>query len=636
MFCVLLIQYVAAQTYERPIDVLLVIDGSGSMNWPDRDPEGLRIQGAKLFVDLCEKGDRIGVIDFSTDAKVVFPLYTIMTYNDKMNLKSKIEEIEAKGEFTDITLALQTASKEMVRARAKAVKAVILLTDGEIDPDPSREIFSPYNEDYLNELYKARGNRKEIIKIKEKYKRIVAPISREILRNEVFPNYKAREIPIFTVAFGRGADVELLKEIADRTITEVGTRNYYFVEKASDLQPVFSEIVEQLKKVREKISEEKVQFVGKEVIHKISIDNFIKEVTFKFIFGRKVTPEDIQIWLEDPTGSIIDRTTVKEGVRHIFEEGYEIYSIFDPYPGTWKVIIKGREDVRLDITISTWGRTELKILTKALKPEYLVGDTIPIVASLQIEGKRITSRDFLGNLKFRAEIENPKYAIEKLVLYDDGQHADSGVGDGIYGNLFTKTAVPGDYIIKVIAEGITTGMKRFNFTRQTEYKVRVVAQKGRERAISPVVRGKIKVKPQILLPVIIVIVLVLLILMLRTRRERPTEEELPPAMEEVPLPIEPTPPTITLKMKEGDTKVVGYRQLKHPSVGERNLIIRRLGETFYISAEEGTLELNDQPVTGEKEIKSGDIIKVGELYFEVQLKPEENKISLLGLTEKSK
>ena len=57
------------------------------------------------------------------------------------------------------------------------------------------------------------------------------------------------------------------------------------------------------------------------------------------------------------------------------------------------------------------------------------------MASLQIEGKRITSRDFLGNLKFRAEIENPKYAIEKLVLYDDGQHADSGVGDGIYGNL---------------------------------------------------------------------------------------------------------------------------------------------------------------------------------------------------------
>ena len=140
----------------------------------------------------------------------------------------------------------------------------------------------------------------------------------------------------------------------------------------------------------------------------------------------------------------------------------------------------------------------------------------------------------------------------------------------------------------------------------------------------------------ILLPVIIVIVLVLLILMLRTRRERPTEEELPPAMEEVPPPIEPTPPTITLKMKEGDTKVVGYRQLKHPSVGERNLVIRRLGETFYISTEEGTLELNDQPVTGEKEIKSGDIIKVGELYFEVQLKPEENKISLLGLTEKSK
>ena len=154
-----LISDASGETKGQFIDVLLLIDGSGSMDWFDRDPEKLRIQGSKLFIDLCEKSDRIGVIDFSTDANVIFPLYKIFSSQDNEVLKGKIDSIEAKGEFTDITLALQIALKEMIRARSDVVKAVILLTDGDIDPDPSNEVFSPYSKNYLREIGDAAGNK---------------------------------------------------------------------------------------------------------------------------------------------------------------------------------------------------------------------------------------------------------------------------------------------------------------------------------------------------------------------------------------------------------------------------------------------------------------------------------------------
>jgi len=632
------------------IDVLLLIDSSGSMNWLDRDPEGLSIQGAKLFIDLCEKGDRIGVMDFSTDANIISPLHEIFSIHDVKLLKEKIDKIVAKGEFTDITLALQTALKEMTRARDNVVKAVILLTDGEIDPDPSRPMFSPYNRDYLREIGEATRNQAKISKIKEKYKNIVAPISKEYLRNEVLPDYIEQKIPIFTVAFGHGADKELLREIADSTTIEIGIRNYYFIEKASHIQPVFSEIVEQLKKVREIVIEKVIEFTGEEIVHKINIDDFISEVNFKFIFAKKITQEDVQISLKDPNGDIISRTTSKEGIGHIFEEGYELYNIFNPLPGTWEVIIRGRKDVKLEITISTWGRTDLKILTEVLKDEYFVGDSIPILASLQLEGKTITSPDFLKNLKFIAKIENPKSQVEKLELYDDGSHGDRAAGDGIYGNSFTNTSIPGDYLFRIKAQGETTGMKRFAFTRESEYRVRVLSKPeviitppvepiGPADTVEPEEQEEKRPFPYlfiILIVISIAIIFLIAILWNRARKSRPLieGEEVVEGREIILPPEEPLEIfSVTEKIKDGKEVVIGSKQIKHSSVGEKNLILNRSRDKFYIRAGEGTLELNNEIVSEEREVKDGDVIKVGELYFEVKLNPLENKVNLLGISE---
>ncbi len=627
-----------AQTVERKIDVILVVDGSGSMEWPDRDPGRLRIQGGKLFIDLCNKGDRIGVIDFSTEAKIVFPLYEFLTPLDKETLKEKIGKIAAKGEFTDITLGLEMALKEMIRARPESAKAVIILSDGDMDPDPARENFSPYNLEYLKEIRLGAPKKETLKQIKEKYKKIVSPIDTELLRNTVLPGFKEQKIPVFAIAFGEGADIPLIKEIADVTATETGIRNFYFIENAGRLQSVFSEIVEQLKKSKEKIAEKEIQFSGEEIIHKVNIDDFVREVNFKFIFGQNVDRSDVNIVLKDPDGNTISRTTKKEGVGHIFEKGYELYNIFNPLPGTWEARISGKKDVKLDITISTWGRSELKIIPENVKSAYYAGEHIPITASLQIDGKRISSRDFLNNLKISAATENPKREVEKIDLFDDGKHSDSAAADGIFGNSYTSANIPGDYYVVITAQGVTAGPKRYDFMREIQYKFRILPretslggaadkQPGEPEKAKPA----LPIKTILILAGILAIILLAVFLIKKRKAGSTTEDEsIDEISEEKPS---EAPLMFSIKIKDGAVSTIGYKLIKHPSIGEKNLIMRRAGEEFYVQKSEGTLELNTKIVTDERELKDRDILKIGELYFEISLKPVENKVVLYGISK---
>jgi ribosome-associated translation inhibitor RaiA len=549
---------------------------------PDRDPGSLRIQGGKLFIDLCETGDRIGVIDFSTDAKIIFPLYEFLSSQDKETLKGKIETIVAKGDFTDLTLALDTAFKEMARARTESIKAVILLTDGEMDPDPGRELFAPHNVEYAREIRQAGKNREAISSIKDKYKKIAGPIATEKLRTSVLPGYKDRKIPIFAIAFGPGADIPLLREIADVTATEMGIRNFYFIDSAARIQAVFSEIVEQLKKSKEKISEQNVAFAGEEIIHKVHIDDFVREVNFKFIFGQKIDPSEVNIVLKTPEGNIISRNTAKQGIGHIFEKGYELFNIFNPLPGTWEARISGKKDVKLDITISTWGRSDLKIVAENAKSEYYAGESVPVLASLQLEGKRVASSDYLNNLKMSATIENPKNAAAQIDLFDDGRHSDGNPSDGIYGNSFTGTNEPGDYFVNIQAQGKTAGPKSYEFVRAAQYKVRVVEGKvpvAITTDIQDAGKGEKKF-PFPLIPVFIaagILALILLsIYIIRRRRVAigQIEEEMGDGLEDQSREILMN---IPLKIKTGKELAIGSGMIDHPSIGEKNLFVRRDG-----------------------------------------------------------
>ncbi|HPD11407.1 MAG TPA: vWA domain-containing protein [Methanoregulaceae archaeon] len=113
----------------KPIDVILVIDVSGSMAGTDISPSRMEAAktAAKNFVqNLDLSKDRIGLVKFSSRASLVQGLT-----NDSSVITSAINSLQASG-GTNLREAYYRAIKDLKQnGRDNAVKAVIAMTDGD-------------------------------------------------------------------------------------------------------------------------------------------------------------------------------------------------------------------------------------------------------------------------------------------------------------------------------------------------------------------------------------------------------------------------------------------------------------------------------------------------------------------------
>nr|WP_277307736.1 VWA domain-containing protein [Arthrobacter sp. Soil736] len=106
------------------LDLALSIDSSGSMSW--NDPEGLRRDAAKIFVDALLAEDRAAVVDFDSRARVLQPLTT-----NKEAVKSAINRIDDFG-GTNICAGVSTANSVLINNNdPDRGRVMILLTDGD-------------------------------------------------------------------------------------------------------------------------------------------------------------------------------------------------------------------------------------------------------------------------------------------------------------------------------------------------------------------------------------------------------------------------------------------------------------------------------------------------------------------------
>jgi uncharacterized protein YegL len=173
----------------RPLDVVFVMDSSGSMSW--NDPEGYRKISAQRFVGALLDVDRAGVIDFDQRARASQDLTT-----DFEAVNESIDRLDARG-LTDIGEGLYRANQLYATQSDDArAKVMILLSDGrptEADKDPREQ----------------------------------AELAAE------------RNITIYTIGFGNPADA-LMEDIAQTTAGE-----YYTVSSAEDLPEVFSRVADE-------------------------------------------------------------------------------------------------------------------------------------------------------------------------------------------------------------------------------------------------------------------------------------------------------------------------------------------------------------------------------------------------------
>lgn len=165
------------------LDVILVIDSSGSMTY--NDSSNIRIQAAKSFVDKLGENDRGAVIDFDNYSSILCSLT-----NDKELLNNAIDMIDSYG-GTNLSRGIAPAIDMLMEQSnsEEAYRYIIMLTDGDGSYDNG-----------LTAMAKDEG------------------------------------ISIYTIGLGSDVNEDLLKVIAEET-----SGKYYFATTADDLIPIYED-----------------------------------------------------------------------------------------------------------------------------------------------------------------------------------------------------------------------------------------------------------------------------------------------------------------------------------------------------------------------------------------------------------
>ncbi len=171
------------QEHPDRLDVVLVIDSSGSMQTNDRN--GLRKEAAKRFVDKLGENDRAAIIDFDSYTTVLSEFT-----NDKAALYAAIDRVNSSG-GTSLTRGISPAIDMFTNANYsnEAYRYIIMLTDGDGSYD-------------TNLTAKAKNNK----------------------------------IQIYTIGLGSGVVVSRLQAIADGT-----DGKYYFASTADELEQIYDD-----------------------------------------------------------------------------------------------------------------------------------------------------------------------------------------------------------------------------------------------------------------------------------------------------------------------------------------------------------------------------------------------------------
>ncbi|MBS7614544.1 VWA domain-containing protein [Candidatus Bathyarchaeota archaeon] len=197
-----------SQVEYQPVDVMLVMDVSGSMGETDDSGKiklDLAKNASKTFVDqLNMSRDRVGLVSFSTDATLRCNLI-----NDTTTIKSQIDALNASG-YTNIGGGISKANDEFVNCnRSKAVWVMILLSDGKANRP------CPHSPPHNNNCSYAREY--------------------AINQSECSKTLKGKGVRIYTIGLGStdNIDEELMKQIA------TDESKYYHAPTADQLESIY-------------------------------------------------------------------------------------------------------------------------------------------------------------------------------------------------------------------------------------------------------------------------------------------------------------------------------------------------------------------------------------------------------------
>ena len=132
-------------TINPNFDVMFVIDESNSMEnmqnaggWfnsytsaDNNDPDRIRVKATKQFIDKMSSKDRVGLVGFWEESRLMLPLTPL---TDKDSIQALVDNINGYSPGTALYKGLETAISAFNSNFSDARKIIIALTDGEDSP----------------------------------------------------------------------------------------------------------------------------------------------------------------------------------------------------------------------------------------------------------------------------------------------------------------------------------------------------------------------------------------------------------------------------------------------------------------------------------------------------------------------
>jgi len=142
--------WVAADDREEPVDILIALDKSLSM---EEEIEAVKEYVNSQIVDsLLQNGDFFLIIAFYGQTNIIVSDY-IKGEEHKGEIKGIVSAVEADGRFTDIGNALDTLKSQVEKySSPDRRKTLLLITDGKHEPPPESKYYSEdgsYSHEYL-------------------------------------------------------------------------------------------------------------------------------------------------------------------------------------------------------------------------------------------------------------------------------------------------------------------------------------------------------------------------------------------------------------------------------------------------------------------------------------------------------
>ncbi len=466
-----------AVVYARFIrNEMIVIDRSGSMDLPSETPKiDAAKAAARIYVDAAADDDLLGVVSFTgdmsecnDDSELRFDLLTV---NDthRTDAKHAIDSITAGG-WTGLGDGLVMAQSRLkTLGNPVGMDHIVLLSDGMENEALCWDSSSPNCSN--------SGCGSDI--------------------KDLFVSGDGSGIVIDAIAFGPQTDQALMQDVASTT-----SGDYFYVDVNDAAKGAYSEysakgfIIPHDLTIGNRISEVYLSIedkvLGKDRIFFTTGTTRAGDITEQPVVineGRIVNATVAVNWEERgavPAVELIDPygNTIGHGEAQIFQDSTHIvYQFFKDIPGgAWQLEMKARAETQYMVTFSgkffSGVRAEMYLSqVPAARPcyiasKFLAGLPITILVSLtDIKGG-------VEHAEVRAVVRSPNGEITSMPLFDDGLHDDGDANDGIYGNIYRKTAdysqqgvpeeqakinpgINGSYVVSVVAQGISHQEERF-------------------------------------------------------------------------------------------------------------------------------------------------------------------------------